>query len=131
MSCEFAFNAYPKLRRSKGNSKGTVITITWNRKYLFGEKFEKKLSKITSGKQKSKTIFTGLQKSSKPTFLPSHQLYRAGPLSQNNQRRAPAGRERRASLFQELFLEEELFLPNYSRTCKYYPQKYFLKFIHP
>ena len=29
--------------------------------YLFGEKFEEQLSKITSAKQKSKSIFTGPQ----------------------------------------------------------------------
>ena len=50
-------------------------------KYLFGEKFEEKLSKVTTAKQKSKAIFTGLQKSSISTFPPSHQNFRAGPFS--------------------------------------------------
>ena len=35
--------------------------------YLFGEKFDEKLIKITSAKQKSKSIFTGLQQR-KPAF---------------------------------------------------------------
>ena len=30
--------------------------------YLFGEKFEEQLSKITTAKQKSKPVFTGLQR---------------------------------------------------------------------
>ena len=41
--------------------------------YLFGEKFKEKLSKITTTKQKSKTIFIGLQKSLTSTFPPNHQ----------------------------------------------------------
>ena len=44
-------------------------------KYLFGNKFEEKLSKITTAKQKSKAIFTGLQKSSTSTFPLSHQPF--------------------------------------------------------
>ena len=39
--------------------------------YLFGEKCKEKLSKVTTAKIKSKTIFTGLQKSL--TFPPNHQ----------------------------------------------------------
>ena len=35
--------------------------------YLFGEKFEEQLPKITSAKQKSKSIFTGLQR--KPDMM--------------------------------------------------------------
>ena len=49
-------------------------------KYLFGEKFEEKLSKITTAKQKSKTIFTGPQKSLSSTSPPNHQPFRVGPL---------------------------------------------------
>ena len=49
-------------------------------KYLFGEKFEEKLSKITTAKQKFKTKFTGLQKSLSLTSPPSHQPFRVSPL---------------------------------------------------
>ena len=50
--------------------------------YLFGEKFEEQLSKITSAKQKSKAIFTGLQR--KPNMMnqfvnPVNQPFRSGP----------------------------------------------------
>ena len=69
-------------------------------KCLFWEKFEEKLSKITTVKQRSKKIFTGLQKSSTATFPPSHQPFRAGPLSQSNLRGIPGGTGRRGSLFQ-------------------------------
>ena len=69
-------------------------------KYLFGEKFEEKLSKITTCKQKSKAIFAGLQKSSTSTFPPSHQPFRVGLLSKSNQRGTPGGRGRGGSLFQ-------------------------------
>ena len=31
-SYKCAFTAYPKFHKSKGNSKGTVIRIRWNRK---------------------------------------------------------------------------------------------------
>ena len=68
-------------------------------KYLFGEKFVEKLSKITTAKQKSKTTFTGLQKSSTSTFPPSHQPFRAGSLSQSNQRGTPVGRGCECLLF--------------------------------
>ena len=44
-------------------------------KCLFGEKFEEKLSKFTTAKQKSKIISTGLQKSLTSTFPPSHQPF--------------------------------------------------------
>ena len=68
-------------------------------KYLFGNKFKEKLSKITTAKQKSKAIFTGLQKSSTSTFPPSHQPFRAGSLSQSNQRGTPVGRGCECLLF--------------------------------
>ena len=50
--------------------------------YLFGEKFDEKLIKITSAKQKSKSIFTGLQQrkpafSSRPNY---NQPFLSGPL---------------------------------------------------
>ena len=56
--------------------------------YLFGEKFEEQLSKITSAKQKSKSIFTGLQ--GKPNMMNQfvntvNQPFRSGPLL-NSQR---------------------------------------------
>ena len=44
-------------------------------KYLFGENFKEKLSKITTAKQKSKTIFTGLQKSLSSTSKIYHKSY--------------------------------------------------------
>ena len=69
-------------------------------KYLFGVKFKEKLRKITTAKQKSKTILTGLQKSSTSAFPPSHKPFRAGPLSQSNQQGAPWGRGWGGSLFQ-------------------------------
>ena len=50
-------------------------------KYLSGEKFEEKLSKITTAKQKSRKTFTGLYKSSTSTLPPSHQPSRASLLS--------------------------------------------------
>ena len=51
--------------------------------YLFGEKFEEQLSKITSAKQKSKSIFTGLQR--KPKMMnqnasPAKRTVWSGPL---------------------------------------------------
>ena len=51
--------------------------------YLFGEKFEEQLSKITSAKQKSKSIFTGLQR--KPKMMnqnasPVNRTVWSGPL---------------------------------------------------
>ena len=49
-------------------------------KYLFGEKFEEKLSKITTAKQKFKTKFTGLQKSLSLASSPSHLPFRVSPL---------------------------------------------------
>ena len=52
--------------------------------YLLGDKFEEKLSKITTAKQKPKTIFKGPQNSSSSKFRPCYQPFRAGPLSQNN-----------------------------------------------
>ena len=57
--------------------------------YLFGEKFEEQLSKITSAKQKSKAIFTGLQR--KPNMMnqfvnPVNQPFRSGPLPNSQQR---------------------------------------------
>ena len=60
--------------------------------YLYGDSFEEKLIKITSAKQKLKSLFTGFQK--KPKFAYSstsgatnyHQsLFRQGPLPQDNQ----------------------------------------------
>lgn len=51
-----------------------VITTMAQKKHLwkkFGEKSDKKLSKITSRKQKSTTKFTGLQKSSMPQLSTS------------------------------------------------------------
>ena len=69
-------------------------------KYLFGEKFEKKLLNITTAKKKSKVIFTGLQKNLTSTFPPSHQPFRAGLLSQSKQLGTPEGRGRGGSLFQ-------------------------------
>ena len=62
--------------------------------YLFGEKFEKKLIKLTSAKQKSKSIFTGLQQK-KTTFssrLNSNQPFLSGPLLGNQQGRSTSGR---------------------------------------
>ena len=44
-------------------------------KYLFGENFKEKLSKITTAKQKSKTIFTGLQKSLSSISKIYHKSY--------------------------------------------------------
>ena len=64
------------------------------------KKLDEKLSKITTAKQKSKTIFTGLQKSLASTFPSSHQPFQAGLLSQSNQRGTPGGRGRGGSLFQ-------------------------------
>ena len=57
--------------------------------YLFGEKFEEQLSKITSVKQKSKAIFTGLQR--KPNMMnqfvnPVNQPFRSDPLPNSQQR---------------------------------------------
>ena len=54
--------------------------------YLFGDKSEEKLSKITTAKQKPKTIFTGPQNSSSSRVRPCYQPFRAGLLSQNNQK---------------------------------------------
>ena len=56
---------------------------------LFGEKFEEQLSKITSAKQKSKSIFTRLQR--KPNMMnqlvnPVIQSFRSGPLLNSQQR---------------------------------------------
>ena len=67
--------------------------------YLFGEKFEEKLSKITSAKQKSKNIFTGLQKSPTPRFSGNPQPFRSGPPPQLNHQ-GTGGRGQGASLFQ-------------------------------
>ena len=50
-------------------------------KYLFGERFEKKPSKITTAKKKSKKVFTGLQKILTLTFPPSHQPFQVDPPS--------------------------------------------------
>ena len=59
--------------------------------YLFGEKFEEKLTKVTNAKQKSKALFTGLQ--SKPAA--NHQQpFGVSPLSQN----LPRGRGCRSFL---------------------------------
>ena len=69
-------------------------------KYLFGKKCEKKLSRITKAKHKFKTIFTRLQKRLISTFPPSHQPFRSGSLSQNNQPGAPVVRGCGGSLFE-------------------------------
>ena len=60
------------------------------------------LSKISTEKQKSETIITGIQKGLKPTFTSSHQPFGAVPLSQNKQRGAPGRRGRGASLLQRV-----------------------------
>ena len=57
--------------------------------YLFAEKFEVQLSKITSAKQKSKSIFTGLQR--KPSMMnqfvnPVNEPFRSDPLPNSQQR---------------------------------------------
>ena len=57
--------------------------------YLFGEKFEEQLPKITSAKQKSKSVFTGLQR--KPDMMsqfvnPVNQPFRSGPLPNSQHR---------------------------------------------
>ena len=57
--------------------------------YLFGETFEVQLSKTTTEKQKSKSIFTGLQR--KPNMMnqfvnPANQPFRSGPLPNSQQR---------------------------------------------
>ena len=74
----------------KGDSKGTKLDLdATDNGYLFGEKFEEQLSKITSAKQKSKAIFTGLQR--KPNMMnqfvnPVNQPFRSGPLPNSQQR---------------------------------------------
>ena len=57
--------------------------------YLFREKLEEQLSKITSAKQKSKSTFTGLQR--KPNMInqfvnPVNQPFWSGPLPNNHKR---------------------------------------------
>ena len=65
--------------------------------YLFGEKFEEKLIKITSAKQKSKSVFTALQQRRKPTFFsrPNYnQPFLSSPLPENQQRGSTSVRAR-------------------------------------
>ena len=62
--------------------------------YLFGEKREEQLSKITSAKQKSKLIFTGLQR--KPNMInqfvnPVNQSFRSCSLPNSQQRGSDRG----------------------------------------
>ena len=83
----------------KEQSNGIELNRIENQ-YLIGEKFEEKLSKIPTAKQKPKTIFNGLQKSSTSAFSPSHQLFPSGSLSQNNQPGAPGGNGRGGSWFE-------------------------------
>ena len=57
--------------------------------YLFGKRFEVQLSKTTTEKQKSKSIFTGIQ--TKPNMMnqfvnPVNQPFRSGPLPNSQQR---------------------------------------------
>ena len=62
--------------------------------YLFGEKFEEKLIKIASAKQKSKSIFISLQQS-KPIFSsrPNYnQPFLSGAIPGNQQGRSASGR---------------------------------------
>ena len=63
--------------------------------YLFGERFEERLAKITNAKQKSKALFTGLQKKPAVPYLSTNgnnndyyqqQPFRQSPLPQNHQR---------------------------------------------
>ena len=64
--------------------------------YLFGEKFEEKLIKLTSAKLKSESIFTDLQQR-KPTFSlrPNYnQLFLSSPVLGNQQGRSTSGRGR-------------------------------------
>ena len=62
--------------------------------YIFADKFEEKLIKITSAKQKSKSIFTGLQQR-KLTFFSrpnNNQPFLSGPLPGNQQGGSTSGR---------------------------------------
>ena len=79
--------------------------------YLFGDKFEEKLSKITTAKQKPKTIFTGLQNSSSSKFRPCYQPFRAGPLSQNNQKEYQGVKGAYGRYSKEQLLEEVRAIP--------------------
>ena len=79
--------------------------------YLFGDKFEEKLSKITTAKQKPKTIFTGLQNSSSSKFRPCYQPFRAGPLSQNKQKEYQGVKGAYGRYSKEQLLEEVRAIP--------------------
>ena len=79
--------------------------------YLFGDKFEEKLSKITTAKQKPKTIFTGLQNSSSSKFRPCYQPFRACPLSQNNQKEYQGVKDAYGRYSKEQLLEEVRAIP--------------------
>ena len=64
--------------------------------YLFGEKFEEKLIKVTSAIQKSKSIFIGFQQR-KPAFSlrPNYnQPFLSDPLPGNQQGGSTSGRGR-------------------------------------
>ena len=82
---------------------------------LFGEKFEEQLPKITSAKQKSKSIFTGLQR--KPNMMnqfvnPVNQPFQSGPLPNRQQRdRGEAS-----------YLQEEEEVSNFSQ-CQFLQQR--------
>ena len=66
--------------------------------YLFGEKFEEILKKITSAKQNSKSIFTDLQKRKLPfPSRPNNHSFLSGPLPGNKQ--GDASGARRGVLF--------------------------------
>ena len=79
--------------------------------YLFGDKFEENLSKITTSKQKPKTIFTGLQNSSSSKFRPCYQPFRACPLSQNNQKEYQGVKDAYGRYSKEQLLEEVRAIP--------------------
>ena len=79
--------------------------------YLFGDKFEEKLSKITTAKQKPKTIFTGLLNSSSSKFRPCYQPFRAGPLSQNKQKEYQGVKGAYGRYSKEQLLEEVRAIP--------------------
>ena len=94
--------------------------------YLFWEKCEWKLLKIRSAKQKSESIFTGLQQKN-PTFSsrPNYnQPFLSGSLPRNQQGRSASGRER-GFFFSRTAAARGKDVPSLvSSTWKFLVQKY-------